>query len=81
MKYESLSHTRHARERMRQREISEEDILRIINNPDLTYPSYGKTVADELLGGARELRIVYAATPEGEADARIISVIDLLEGR
>jgi hypothetical protein len=33
---------------MRERSISEEDLLRVMNDPDLTYPSYGKQVAEEL---------------------------------
>jgi hypothetical protein len=33
---------------MRERSISEEDVLRVMNGPDLTYPSYGKQAAEEL---------------------------------
>ena len=65
---------------MRERNISETEILRVMNDPDLTYPSYGKQVAEEVFEGGRLLRIVYVDTPEAGTDARIISTIDLKEG-
>jgi hypothetical protein len=65
---------------MRERAISEADVLRVMNDPDLTYPSDGKQVAEEVFERGRLLRIVYVDTPEAEADARIISTIDLEEG-
>ena len=80
MRYERLSYTRHAR-RMRERNIVEADVLRVVNDPDLTYPSYGKQVAENVFEGGRLLRIVvFVDTPESETDARIISAIDLEEG-
>lgn len=65
---------------MRERSISEEDVLRVMNDPDLTYPSYGKQVAEGVFEGGRLLRVVFVGTPESETDARIISTIDLEEG-
>jgi Domain of unknown function (DUF4258) len=44
VRYERLSYTRHARRRMRERNIVVADVLRVMNDPDLTYPSYGKQV-------------------------------------
>ncbi len=48
--------------------------------PDLTYPSYGKRVAEDVVEGGMLLRIVFVDTPEAESDARIIGAIDLEEG-
>ena len=62
---------------MRERGINEADVLRVMNDPDLTYPSYGKRVAEDVFEGGRLLRIVFVDTPE--AGARIISAIDLEE--
>jgi hypothetical protein len=56
---------------MRERNISETDILRVLNVPDLTSPSYGKQVAEDVFEGARHLRIVYVDTPEAGTDARL----------
>ncbi|MGI8541085.1 MAG: DUF4258 domain-containing protein [Rubrobacteraceae bacterium] len=80
MKYERLNYTRHARQRMSRRNISEADVLRVMNAPDLIYPSYGKQVAEDVFEGGRLLRIVFVDTPGAETDARIISTIDLEEG-
>ena len=66
MRYERLRYTRHAWQRMRERDVSEADILRVMNEPDLSYPSYGKRVAEDAF--------------EGGTDARIISAIDLEKG-
>ena len=65
---------------MRERNISETDILRVMNVPDLTYPGYGKQVAEDVFECGRLLRIVYVDTPEAGTDARIISAVDLKEG-
>ncbi len=56
------------------------DILRVMNDPDLTYPSYGKQVAEDVFEGGKLLRIVFIDTPEAKTDARIMSAIDLEEG-
>jgi hypothetical protein len=80
VKYERLSYTLNARRRMRERSISEEDVLRVMNDPDLTYPSYGKQVAEDVFEGGRLLRVVFVDTPESETSAWIISAIDLEEG-
>lgn len=55
--------------------------MRIINDPDLTYPSYGKNVAEEFLSSERQLRIVRVYDEDLDFDARIISAIDLEEER
>jgi len=65
---------------MRERDVSEADILRVLNDPDLSYPSYGKRVAEDVFDGGRVLRIVFVDTPEAGTDARIISAIDLEKG-
>ncbi len=80
VKYEQLSYTRHARQRMRERDVNEADVLRVMNGPDLSYPSYGKRVAQDVFEGERILRIVFVDAPEAGTDARIISAIDLEEG-
>lgn len=76
-----MSYTRHAQRRMRERSIVEADVLRVMNSPDLTYPSYGKQIAEDVFEGGRLLRIVFVDTPESETDARIISAIELEEPR
>lgn len=81
MRYERLYYTRHARQRMTERDISESDVLRVLNGADLTYSSYGKRVAEDVFERGRLLRIVFVDTPESASDARIISTIDLEEGR
>jgi hypothetical protein len=65
---------------MRERNIVEADVLRVMNAPDLSYPSYGKQVAEDVFKGGRLLRIVFVDTPEAATDARIISAIELEEG-
>ncbi len=65
---------------MRERNIQEADILRVMNSPDLTSRSYGKQVTEDVFEGGRLLRIVFVDAPDAEADARIISAIDLEEG-
>lgn len=65
---------------MTERNISEADVLRVLNGADLTYPSYGKRVAEDVFEGDRLLRIVFIDTPEAAIDARIISAMDLEEG-
>jgi hypothetical protein len=49
---------------MWERDVSEADILRVMNGPDLSYPSYGKRVAQDVFEGERILRIVFVDTPE-----------------
>jgi hypothetical protein len=51
-----------------------------MNDPDLTYPSYAKQVAEDVFEGGRLLRVVFVDTPESETSAWIISAIDLEEG-
>ena len=62
---------------MDERRISEEEVLRVSNGPDLAYPSHGKRVAEDVLRGrenpAGGLRV---DTPGTEADARIMSAMD-----
>jgi hypothetical protein len=65
---------------MRERDILEVDILRVMNSPDLAYSSYGKQVVEDVFEGGRLLRIVFVETPDAEIDARIISAIDLEKG-
>jgi hypothetical protein len=65
---------------MEERNISEADVLRVMNDPDLTYPSYGKQVAEDVFEGGRLLRVVFVDTTEAGTDVRIISAIDLEEG-
>ena len=54
--------------------------MRVMKDPDLTYPSYGKQVAEDVFEGGRLLRVVFVDTPESETSAKIISAIDLEEG-
>jgi len=65
---------------MEERRITEEEVLRVMNDPDLVYPSYGKRVAEDVFEEGRLLRIVFVNTPSEATDARIISAIDLAEG-
>ncbi len=85
MRFERLRYSGHARQRMEEREIGEEEeeeVLRVLNDPDLTYPSYRKRVAEDVFeepGPGRMVRVVWV--PDPAADARIVSVIDLEEER
>ncbi|CAN5665021.1 hypothetical protein BH24ACT21_BH24ACT21_00020 [soil metagenome] len=65
---------------MRERNISETDVLNVMNVPDLMYPSYGKQVVEDVFEGDRLLRVIFVESPDTETDARIISAIDLEEG-
>jgi hypothetical protein len=65
---------------MEERGISEVGVLRVMNDPDLTYPSYGKRVAEDVFESGRLLRVVFVDTPEAGTDARVISAIDLEGG-
>jgi hypothetical protein len=49
---------------MRELSISEEDALRVMNDPDLTYSSYGKQEAEDVFEGGRLLRVVFVDSPE-----------------
>ena len=55
--------------------------MRVMNAPDLTYPSYSKKVAEDVFEGGRLLRVVFVDTPDSEMDARIISAINLEGGQ
>ena len=61
-KYERLAYTRHAQRRMKERNISEAEVLNVISAPDLTHPSYGKQVAESVFEGGGLLRIVFVDT-------------------
>jgi hypothetical protein len=65
---------------MREHNIPEADILRVRNDPDLTYSSYGKQFAEDVFECGSLLRIVFVDTPEVGTDARNFSAIDLKEG-
>lgn len=65
---------------MEERDITETEVLGVLNAPDLTYPSYSKQVSEDVFEGERLLRVVFVDTPNSDADARIISAIDLEEG-
>lgn len=57
-----VSFTRHARQRMAAREISEDDVIETLVSPDEIRPGdEGEEIAVRRLGN-RELRVVYEAT-------------------
>lgn len=48
-----------------------------MNEPDLSYKSYGKRVVEDVFRSDRTLRVVFVETPGLDTNARIISAIDL----
>lgn len=67
-----LRYTRHARLRMKERRIAEEDVLLALAEPDeLRYGQDGETIVVKKLG-RRSIEIVFVETDTG---CRIITVI------
>jgi hypothetical protein len=65
MKYAKITYAFHARKRMKQRRISERQVIRTLEEPDMTYPSKGKLVAERRTTQGNTLRVVYIESPEG----------------
>ena len=57
---------------MKERRISEDQVLSTLNNPDRTYPSRGKQVAERQTGAGNTLRVFYIDRPEGPLIASVL---------
>lgn len=53
-----IEYTLHAKERMKRRKITEDEILQAINNPDKTHKREGKYYAQKNIGRAK-IEVVY----------------------
>lgn len=63
----------HARARMIERRISENQVRNTLNNPDRTYPGRGgRTIAERETEAGNTLRVIYIDRPEGPL---IVSVL------
>jgi mRNA-degrading endonuclease RelE of RelBE toxin-antitoxin system len=63
--------TAHARDRMRERNISAEEVRLVTNNPDMSYPgTKGETNNMKIIKG-RNIRVVFV----GEEPKKIITVM------
>lgn len=74
-----ITYTRHARDQMAERRISDAQVGRIITNPSRRYPSMnpsGRIIAERMTDQGNTLRVVYVerATEEG-VGIRVITVI------
>ncbi len=73
MTFEVLRFKPHARERMRQRRISYDQVRRTVNDPHRLSESRGRWVAERDTAHGNILRVVYTVEPDGAA--LIITVI------
>ena len=71
-----ITYLPHARRRMEERGISEEEVAVVLEDPALEYPGrLGRTVAEQILPGRRlAVKVVYNL---GAQDARIIVTVEL----
>ena len=79
MRFERIAYTRHAHGRMRRRRISRGEVRRILNEPEITYPSkdsLDRMVARGRADDGRRAGVVYTEEHDREADVLIITVLD-----
>ena len=79
MVFERIAYTTHAYRRMNTRHIAHTDVKRILNGPEITYPSEDepdRIVARGHLNDGRPAGVVYTERHEREADVLVITVID-----
>lgn len=77
MKFEKIKLSNHARKRMRQRNIPRNQILRTLNEPERTYASAGKRVAERSTGAGNVIQVIYIEDHKDhpEVDAFIVSLV------
>ena len=77
MKFEKIKLSNHARKRIRQRNISRNQLLRTLNEPERTYPSEDKLVAERSTGAGNVIQVIYVerSADYDEEDAFIVSVV------
>ncbi len=79
MRFERIAYTTHAYRRMNTRRIAHLDVKRILNAPEITYPSkddLDRTVARGHLDDGRAGGVVYTEEHERDADVLVVTVID-----
>jgi hypothetical protein len=76
MKYAQITYTAHARLRMRERRISDQQIVDILENPDRTISRGDKRVVQQIMPRGRRLEVIFVEErlSTGVA-ARVITVI------
>lgn len=77
MKFEKIKLSRHARKRVRQRNISHNNILLTLNEPERLYQSGDKMVAERFTEAGNVIQVVYVerAEHQPEEDAFIVTVV------
>ena len=71
-----LSYTRHARERMRERRISEAEVKYVIHNYDVSFPGHGENTIISYVATTPSGRKIRVVIKETEETRLIISVMD-----
>ena len=71
-----ITYLPHARRRMEEREISEEEVRTTLESPDLEYPgNQGRTVAERTQPGRRlATKVVYNRGSEAEDERVVVTV-------
>lgn len=76
MRFEKIKLSNHARKRMRQRNISRNQILRTLNEPERVYPSGGKMVAELSTEAGNVIQVIYVERSGNyEEDAFVVSLV------
>jgi hypothetical protein len=77
MKFEKIKLSNHARKRMRQRNISRNQIVRTLNEPERFYPSGDAMVAERSTEAGNVVQVVYVEDfePDSEVDAFVITLV------
>lgn len=76
MKFEKFKLSNHAWKRMRQRNISRNQILRTLNEPERLYPSGGKMVAERSTEAGNVIQVIYVERSGNyEEDAFVVSLV------
>lgn len=81
MKFEKIKLSSHARKRMRQRNVSRNQIMRTLNEPAQVYPNGDAMVAERSTEAGNVVQVVYVEDfePDPEVDAFIITLVRIYE--
>jgi hypothetical protein len=81
MKFERIKLSNHARKRMRQRNISRNQIVRTLNEPERVYLNGDAMVAERSTEAGNVVQVVYVEDfePDPEVDAFIITLVRIYD--
>jgi Domain of unknown function (DUF4258) len=77
--FERIAYTVHARRRMKLRRFDHAEVKRVLNEPEITYPSEDepdRVVARGYSDDRRRMGVVYTEEHDWDADVMIITVLD-----